>query len=174
MLKFQKIKKMKQTQFLLILLIFLICNSCAKRTDIAKEKEAIMKLLQEEGDAFAARDIHRFSENFIRDSTFTRLDYYDIIKGWSDHETLVESWMKMNAADTIYTDVLNSKENAIIKVYEQTAWVICDNKWTASKNGTPEEFVDRQISFLEKVDGKWKFAFIAFIPLKTDNSEEKK
>jgi len=165
---------MKHTQIIWALLIFLFCNSCTERTDITKEKQSILKLLQEEGDAFAARDIQRFSANFIMDSTFTRLDYYDVTKGWNDHEMLVESWMKINAADTVYTNILNSKENAIIKVYEQTAWVICENKWTASKNGIPEEFVDRQIAFLEKVNGKWKFAFIAFVPLKNEKSEDKK
>jgi len=152
--------------------LFLACISCTQKVDIAKEKEAILKVLQDEGSAFNDRDMERFSSLYITDNTFTRLNNYDIIKGWDEHKKLVQSWMDGMASDTTLKNMQNAKENVIIKIYDNTAWVLCDNKWSGLHNNKPEEWTDRQISFLEKVDGKWKISFICFVPNEKEKIEE--
>ena len=58
----------------------------------------------------------------------------------------------------------NIKENVIVKVPGNTAWLICDNIWKYEFNNKPIEWNNVQIAFFEKMDGKWKYSFNAFVP----------
>jgi len=57
----------------------------------------------------------------------------------------------------------NLKENIIINIVGNSAWVLCDNIWEYEYNSVSEKNTNLQIAFLEKVDGAWKFSFNAFV-----------
>ena len=60
----------------------------------------------------------------------------------------------------------NKKENLIIKVNGNSAWAVMDNIWLWEEDGETKNQSNYQISFLEKIDGQWKFSFNAFVPNK--------
>ena len=62
------------------------------------------------------------------------------------------------------------KRILFLKLMRNTAWLICDNIWKWEENGESKEQGNYQISFLEKINGKWKFSFNAFVSNET-NSE---
>ena len=62
-----------------------------------------------------------------------------------------------------YENSRNLKENVILKVVDDCAWVTCDNIWKWDYEGEPGGFENLQITFLEKVEGEWKISFSAFI-----------
>ena len=88
---------MKKLLFGVSALIFLTLISCEEKIDVAKEKEAVLKVLQEEGDAFAANNLNRISAIHIQDSTLTRLEQgvnsLTIYKGWTDIKKLYENYI---------------------------------------------------------------------------------
>jgi len=169
---------MKKSLFVVFALIFLICISCKEKIDIEKEKEAVLKVLQEEGDAFAVNDMKRVSAVHLQDKTATRLeqgpDSYNIYNGWDEINRLYEGYIERNLADSSYKNSQNLKGNITIKIVENSAWLICDNTWKYEYNGVAEEDTNIQIAFFEKVNGEWKFSFNAFVqkPVpKTEPSE---
>ena len=158
----------------LIALVFLAGTSCQEKIDIEKEKEAIIKVLYEEGETFAAFDMESLSTLHIRDESATRLSGTKVYSGWNEIETLLKSYIERNKNDTISENVRNEKENIILKVTGNNAWVICDNIWKWEVKGEPNVSQNIQISFLEKIDGEWKFSFNAFItkPVPEEDEEE--
>ena len=79
---------MKKYLWTLFALILLAGTSCQEKIDIEKEKEAIMAVIQEEGDAFAAMDMERLFAVHVQDSLDTRLglgeNSYTIWAGWDE------------------------------------------------------------------------------------------
>ncbi len=153
-----------------ILALSLIAGTISgqKNIDIEKEKEAIMVLIQEEGDAAAAMDMERLFAVHVQDESDTRLAGTKVYSGWDEIELLFESWNEMDR--TGFEDPENLKENVILKVIDDCAWLICDNIWEWNYEGEPDSSVNIQITFLEKIEGKWKISFNAFVA--KDESEK--
>ena len=64
---------------------------------------------------------------------------------------------------TTYQSLIVSKENPIIKITGNNAWLICDNIWHGTYEGE-EIYIDGlQITFLEKVNGEWKISFAGWL-----------
>jgi ketosteroid isomerase-like protein len=162
---------MKKTLFILLSTILIVSNSCQKKVDMAKEKEAVLKVLQEEGDAYAVNDLERVYSLHIQDETSTRFDGVTIYKGWDQIKDLYKSFVEGNKGNTDYKNPKNIKENVIIKVTGNNAWIICDNVWKYEYQGKPGEMTNTQIAFFEKVNGKWKFSFQAFVTKPEPKSE---
>ena len=138
-------------------------TSCQEKIDIEKEKEAIIKALYEEVEAFAAFDMESLSALHIQDESDTRLAGTKVYSGWNEIETLLKSYIERNKNDTISENFRNEKENIKLKVTGNNAWVICDNTWKWDSEGEPFEAENIQITFLEKIEGKWKISFTAYV-----------
>jgi ketosteroid isomerase-like protein len=147
------------------ILIAMVLLSCSPAVDLEKEKAAILAVLQEEGDASAAADMNRIAAIHTGTPQDVRLawngagvEQYD---GWDNIEALYKEYTKNGAADA---STKNSKENAVVKISNGTAWVVCDNVWKWTADGKDGRSSNAQVIFLEKQDGKWKVAFNAFLP----------
>jgi hypothetical protein len=157
-----------------ILAICLIagCTPPKEEIDVAKEEEAIIKVLYEEGATFAAFDMESLSDLHVQDESDTRLAVTTVYSGWNEIETLLKSYIERNKKDTISENFRNEKENLILKVTGNSAWVICDNIWKWEAKGEPQTMQNIQISFLEKIDGEWKFSFNAFVAAPEEEDDE--
>ena len=155
---------MKKTSFIFIAVSLLACYSCQEKIDVEKEKAAIIEVLNAEGSAFAANDLERVFALHVQDELATRLDGYRIYRGWDEIKSLYESYLAGNIQDTSWKNPRNIKENVILKVTGNTAWLICDNIWKYEFNNKSVEWGNVQIAFFEKMDGEWKFSFNAFVP----------
>lgn len=120
-----------------------------------------MALIQEEGDAAAAMDMDRLFAVHVQDESDTRLSGTKVYSGWDEIKSLFESWIEMDR--TGFEDPENLKENVILKVIDDCAWLICDNIWEWNYEGERDSRVNIQITFLEKIEGKWKISFNAFV-----------
>ena len=156
---------MKKLKIPLILILIFAVISCENKTDIDKEVEAIISVIQMEGNAHATHDLEGLQKAYIHDSltvrVHTRKNNYSILEGWDQVNSLFESWMKMDISK--YQNIVHSKENVILKVLDNNAWLICDNVWKFEVEGKPTENSEIQITFLEKTDEEWKISFNAII-----------
>ena len=155
---------MKNSLFIFIALCLLACYSCQEKIDVEKEKAAIIKVINDEGSTFAANDLEGLFALHVQDELATRFDGYKIYTGWDEIKSLYEDYIKRNTQDTTWTNPRNTKENIILKVTGNTAWLICDNIWEYDFNDEPQEFSNIQIAFFEKMNGEWKISFNAFVP----------
>jgi hypothetical protein len=156
-------------KILLVLLTFtlLVFYSCQEKIDVEKEKAAIIKVLNDEGSRFIANDMEGVSALHVQGEQALRLEGSDIYSGWDKIKNLYDTYIERNKKDTTFTNSQNIKENIIIKVTGNSAWLVCDNIWKWKVNGQPEENINIQIAFFEKINNEWKFSFNAFMPKDT-------
>lgn len=156
---------MKKLRISLIVISLLLGVSCEKTPDIDKEIEAILSVIQIEGNAHATHDLEGLQNAYIHDSltvrVHTRKKNYSILEGWDSVNSLFESWMNMDMSK--YKNLTHSKENVKIKVLDNNAWIICDNVWKFEVEGEQIEDSEIQITFLEKIDMEWKISFNAIV-----------
>jgi hypothetical protein len=156
---------MKRISIALLSLGLLLNAACQENSNLDEEKKAIMKVLLEEGKLFSEFDMEGLAALHITDESATRYDGVEVYSGWEDIASLLKSYM-VNIAESEGTDeweATNDKENAVIKVTGNTAWVICDNIWHWEYEGKPQSDTNKQIAFFEKIDGKWMISFNAFV-----------
>ena len=151
---------MKATLIVFISLILFSGLSCKSRMDTEKEMAAIIAVIEEETDAFYARDFDRMSAAHVRDETEIRIDVgrygHTISRGWGD-VSLKDFFSENPEPSTNY----EKKTNYQIKVYPGSAWAVYDNDAYSSEG----QFLDKSvhIQFLEKVDGRWKIAHMSIM-----------
>lgn len=153
---------MRRYFFPLFIIAILIGTSCQLKINHEKEKEAIMAVLQEESDGYKSMDKDRIFATHIQGSEEVRLELgvygYNTYQGWDKIEALIGDFVEGSGS----FNMENTKENVILKVTGNSAWLTCDNVWKANQGGTENEISNIQIVFLEKVKGEWKISFTAY------------
>jgi hypothetical protein len=148
---------------ILAILIF-AGTSCQIAVNVEKEKKAIMAVLQEEGAAVIAQDKDRLFALHVQDDLETRLELgeygFNTYKGWDEVSGLLGDWIDSDG-DLAGENPVNTKENMVIKVTGNTAWLTYDNKWEWTNDDIKEGYNNIQIIFLEKIKGEWKISFSA-------------
>lgn len=154
---------MKNYLSILLAIILLAEISCQPKVDVEKEKEAVLKVLQAAGDEFAKKNKDGIFNTHIQDESATRVGGSKVYTGWDEIKELYENYLARNQADTITQNPRNIKENIIVKVNGNNAWVVCDNIWKWELDGKEQGFQNKQIAVFEKQDEQWKFALNAFV-----------
>ena len=121
-------------------------------------------MLNEEGAAFAALDLDRLAAIHLQDESVARLNLNrdKVYSGWDEIKAYFEEMME-ELKNGAFKNAKNSKENIVIKVTGKTAWVVCDNIWKWENDGEPQLMGNKEIAFLKKDHGKWKFSFYTFV-----------
>ena len=156
---------MKTYPLLSLLLVLLFSVSCATEVDLEAEKEAIIEILNLEGSAFVDRDMEQIMALHVNDSLSLRMEgTQTMIMGYDEIKAMYQRYIDSFDGDESPQNPVNIKENIIVKVFDNTAWLVCDNIWQSEYEGEKYEWGNKQIAFFEKIEGEWKFSFDAFMP----------
>ena len=140
-------------------------SSCKQAVDVEKDKEAILALLNAEGEALMAKDKDRLFDFYVQDDLTTRLELgeygYNRYEGWEEVGGLLGDFLSGEGSG-LGADAVNKKENVIIKVTGSTAWLTCDNIWEWTGEGQEYSYNNIQVLFFEKIRGEWKISFSAY------------
>ena len=152
-----------------IAIIAIAMTSCQQKINIENEKEAILAVLNGESNEFIKYDLEGLANLHIQDETALRLEGGEnVYHGWNEIKDLYQRYIDANKSFNQKNETdnwINTKENVITKVFRNTAWSLCDNIWKWDIDGEAKGFNNKQLTFFEKVDGKWKISSIAFIPI---------
>ncbi len=102
----------------------------------------------------------------VQDSLNMRLtagpDSYLFLEGW---EEVGKHMLGDETEDDLSPDLHISVEkyNYRMKIYPNSAFVVCDQKWTSEYGDDVTEINSIQVRFLEKVEGKWKISFVSWV-----------
>lgn len=163
--------------FLTLLLVAFAMSACQESTspvDLEAEKEAILKVIQNESEFARDGKFEEFKNLYIHDDLNTRIictsDSLSLIKGWDN----ISKYMSYLEEREMIEDNLISitKEYPTIKITGKSAWLVCDNIWQGVYEGEEIYSESLQITFLEKIEGEWKISFAAWI-LKPEPEGEK-
>lgn len=168
---------MKIKGLLFIALSILIMSSCQTPIDVEAEKAAIIQVINDETQAYLDYDYDKVISYFVQDSLNFRLssgvDNHVFMEGWDQVDSFFKNDLAQGNEESLTdTHVTVSKDDYRIKVYNNTAYVICTETWSYSTDDTELEIESRQVRFMEKVDGEWKIAFLSFIGTSGYEEEE--
>jgi hypothetical protein len=169
---------MRYTILLTLTIATFAVTGCEKPIDYEKERAAIIAVINEETDAYLARDFEACYATHVHDSLNMRLtagpDGYVFLQGWDE--------VKRHLASDETEDDLNpelhitvEKYNFRMKIYPQSAFVVCDQTWTASFGDDVNEIPSIQVRFMEKLNDEWKISFVSWVGTKgyiEDETEE--
>jgi hypothetical protein len=151
---------------MLFFVITAFCFACQEEIDIAKEKEAIITVIEEESDAFFARDYDRFSACYVQNESTIRLDAgkeeYWFVVGWNEIDSIFRTFFEKNSEPRENFQV---KTNYKINVYDRSAFAVFDNEIHNSTGDLLRTNV--HCEFLEKVNGTWKIVYLSEIHTST-------
>ena len=146
--------------------VWLVLPGCQQSIDYEKEREAIIDVINRETQAYVDRDMEAVFDTHVHDSLNMRLtagtDDYVFIEGWDAHA-------KHLAGDETEDDlgpdyhIKVEKSNYRMKIYPQSAFVVCDQVWTSAYEDDTTRIKSIQVRFLEKIEGEWKISFVSFI-----------
>ena len=129
-----------------------------EKTEIDKEKEAIMKVIKEEVDAFDAKDFDRLANTFVQDETLSRLSAnksnYHYFVGWEDIGPRYKDYFEQSSEPRT---TKRTRTNVRVKVYTESAWATFNEK--NELNGGEE----LKLVILEKVESEWKIVCLTII-----------
>ena len=152
---------MKRQHLLLMATAMVLGFSCAPSIDVDKEKAAIMAVIEEETDAFYARDLDRLNAVYPGDGDATHMNVndwgYDYSTNWESGNGFTEFFT--NNPDPV--ENLEKKTNWRIRVYPGAAWASYDNE-NYNEDG---ELINssKHDQFLEKQDGEWKIVYMSIL-----------
>lgn len=157
---------MKNIISFLSILFILMAVGCQQTVDIEKEKEAIIKVINAETEAYVNYDFETLAKTHMHDSLSLRLtagtDSYVFLEGWDKVAAYIKASLEGEEVhENRNVDV--EKSNYRIRVYPQSAWVVCDEKWIYRFETDTVEINSIQVRFMEKIDGEWKIAFISMV-----------
>ncbi|MEN8201800.1 MAG: hypothetical protein ABFS28_04330 [Bacteroidota bacterium] len=134
--------------------------------DLEKEREAIIAVINQETDAYLARDYEAVYNTHVQDSLNMRLtagaDNYVFLEGW---EEVGKHLLGDETEDDLNPDLHISveKTNYRMKIYSSSAFVVCEQKWSSQFGEDVTEINSIQVRFLEKIEGEWKISFVSWI-----------
>jgi hypothetical protein len=142
-------------------IVLMAGTSCEQQVDIEKEKEAILALIAEETQAYHDKDYERFAACYVQDESNIRLlggenEEMSYIVGYEEVGSSFKELFENNPEPTVNREV---KRNITIKVYRDCAWVVFEEEDFTAEGESNGRGIGT--NFLEKVDGKWKIAYLA-------------
>lgn len=140
--------------------------ACGDNFDPEKEKKAIIRVINQETEAYLDRDFEALFDTHVHDSLNMRLtagaDDYLFLEGWEDvSKHLAGDATEDDLGQDLHIKV--EKSNYRMKVYPSSAFVVCDQLWSYTIGGEVIDISSIQVRFLEKIDGEWKISFVSFI-----------
>jgi hypothetical protein len=161
-----KTRIMRYTILSALIIAAFAVTGCEKALDIEKEKAAIMAVMEKETQTYIDRDFEGMFSTHVQDSTNIRLtagaDNYVFAEGW---ENVSRHMTGDETEDDLGPDVHSNVEKTDFrfKICPQSAFVICNQKWTSTYDEDVIEIESIQVRYLEKVEGEWKISFVSFI-----------
>jgi hypothetical protein len=157
---------MKYTFLLSLALAVFLFNGCKETVDYEKERAAIINVIKKETQSYIDRDFEAMYSTHVHDSLNMRLtvgaDNYVFAEGW---DQVSRHMSGDDTEDDLGPDLHISveKSNFRMKIYPQSAFVVCDQRWITRYDEDTIVMNSIQVRFLEKIEGEWKISFVGFV-----------
>ncbi len=142
--------------FILFLLLFSVFNIFPQ--NFSSEEEAIKSTIINETKSWESRDYKGMTDAWVHDEHTLQMSagssFYSESLGWDSIDTHIKASIK-NYPEPIKDDITWSDWN--IHVFDNCAWAT----FIQTRKGDDETpFVSREVRFLEKKNGIWKFTYL--------------
>lgn len=150
----------------------------AQSIDFEKEKAAILEVIDAESAAFWNKDFEKFAACWVHGPHVRTMGWWEdggvtVVQGWEERANRTKKHM---AASPEPNPTANNviRKNWNIRIFRDVAWLTFDQYG----EDTGDQLMDmpgrsRETRILEKVDGKWKIAYVGWLlegPTMSDES----
>lgn len=161
---------------LITCIIFALCGSDNEQKiskSLESEKEAIMETIVTETEAYFRQDYELWKDQFVDSPYFMRIGYWEgypnKVSYHHGFDTLrTEKKLQFEENATQWAGSEQTNENVNFRIFNDVAWVTYDQVSTDVEMG---EHLGRskEIRILEKVDEKWRLAYMGFYYLPSED-----
>ena len=157
---------MKYTILLSLATAVFLFTACEQTIDYEKERAAIINVIKKETQSYIDRDFEAMYATHVHDSLNMRLtvgaDNYVFAEGWDEVSRHMSG---DDTEDDLGPDlhITVEKSNFRMKIYPQSAFVVCDQKWITRYDEDTVVMNSLQVRFMEKIEGEWKIRFVSFV-----------
>ena len=157
---------MKYTILSVFVLAAMVFTGCEQPIDYEKEKAAIIAVMEKETQSYIDRDFDAMFSTHVQDSLNMRLtagpSAVVFAEGWDEvSRHMTGDQTEDDLGPDLHITV--EKTNYRMRIYPQSAFVVCDQKWSTQYDDDVVEMNSIQVRFLEKKNGEWKISFVSFI-----------
>ena len=157
---------MKYTILSVLVLAAIAFTGCEQPIDYEKEKAAIIAVMEKETQSYIDRDFEAMFSTHVQDSLNIRLtagpSAVFFAEGWDEvSRHMTGDQTEDDLGPDLHITV--EKTNFRMRIYPQSAFVVCDQKWSTQYDDDVVEMNSIQVRFLEKKNGEWKISFVSFI-----------
>lgn len=157
---------MRYTILSILIIVAFAITGCEKPVDYEKERAAIIAVINQETDAYIARDFEACYATHVHDSLNMRLtagsDNFVFLEGWDEVKRHLSSdETEDDLSPELHINV--EKYNYRMKIYPQSAFVVCNQNWISSYGEDVDTIPSIQVRFLEKIKNEWKISFVSWV-----------
>lgn len=157
---------MKYTILSVFVLAAMVFTGCEQPIDYEKEKATIIAVMEKETQSYIDRDFEAMFSTHVQDSLNIRLtagpSAVVFAEGWDEvSRHMTGDQTEDDLGPDLHITV--EKTNYRMRIYPQSAFVVCDQKWSTQYDDDVVEMNSIQVRFLEKKNGEWKISFVSFI-----------
>jgi hypothetical protein len=153
---------MKKYLIILIAAVSLALYSCTEKVDIAKEKDAIIAVIEKETEAYINKNFAAFASSHVQNESNMRLTAekhgFNMKTGWKETAEVMQKMFEDSPEPWTSKSI---KTNHRIKVYDNCAWAVHDESWIDEKGHVFMKNIG--VRFLEKARGEWKIVYVSYV-----------
>ena len=138
------------------------------KIDYEAEKEAILKVLQAESEAFWNKDFDSYAshwahEDYIRTIGWWQAGGVTVVEGWEERGRRTKAHMEESPeANETATEV--RRKNVNLRIYDEVAWMTFD-QYGIDTGDTLMDMAGLSLEtrIFEKKDGQWKIVYLGWL-----------
>lgn len=158
---------MKNLIYILFILLILPFTGCQEKVDLAAEEEAIKTVIVKETDSFWKQDLVQLLTTHSQEDDEVYISIgstgYSERIGW---DKVYAYFKKASTEDwSDYSDIEVERNNWIIQIYGESAFVLYNQTMNFKFNNEPMETKSKEFRLLKKMKGDWKITMVQWIDL---------
>lgn len=151
-----------------VTLFFVGCNSSSpeeqREAIMQQEKEAVLAIIEEETEAFFARDYDRWKSTYVQqDYAFqawsNRDGTFDSSVGWENIDNTVGKYIHDNP-EPVSSHPIVERKNITFKFYDDDVAYLTWDQFNSDRKGEVF-FHSKEVRLMEKVNGEWKIVCVS-------------
>ncbi|HMQ49969.1 MAG TPA: nuclear transport factor 2 family protein [Saprospiraceae bacterium] len=136
--------------------------------DYEGEKEAIMKVIDGESEAFWNKDFEKFAsywahEPYIRTLGWWQAGGVTVVSGWEERSARTKAHMEESPEPNPTANKVR-RENINLRIFQDVAWLTFDQYGEDTGDSLMDmPGLSRETRILEKHNGEWKIVYVGWL-----------
>lgn len=136
--------------------------------DYEKEKEELLKLIDEESAAFWNKDFEKWANCWAHEDHIRTMGWWadggvTVLRGWDERSKRMKEHM-MSSPEPNPTATNVRREHMNLRIFENVAWMTFDQYGEDTGDALMDmPGLSRETRIFEKINGQWKIVYVGWL-----------